>query len=69
MRMPGRSSGVPMNSMPPASSASVMAFRLARMLGGTPSCVSMRFIVLELTPDACASFSMLHPAAARAERI
>lgn len=69
MRMPGRSSGEPMNSMPASSRDFVIALRLAKVLGGTPSCISIRLMVLELTPDASARRSIFHPIAARAHRI
>lgn len=69
MRMPGRSSGEPMNSMPAASSADLMALRLAKVLTGAPPFASIRLIVLMLTEEACASTSMLQPKAARALRI
>jgi len=69
MRMPGRSSGVPMNSMPAASRAVLMALRLAFVLLGTPAVASMRFIVRTLMELSEASCSMLQFSAARPERI
>ena len=69
MRMPGRSSGVPMNSMPAASSADLIAFRFAAVLTGIPSRASIRLIVRELIDEAVASASMLQPKAARAHLI
>ena len=69
MRMPGRSSGVPMNSMPAASRAVLMALRLAFVLLGTPVVASMRFIVRTLMELSEASCSMLQFSAARPERI
>lgn len=50
-RMPGRSSGVPMNSTPARSSADLMAASVDVWLGGTPSNVSRRLMVLKATPD------------------
>ena len=69
MRMPGRSSGVPMNSMPAASRAVLMAWRLAFVLLGTPAAASIRIIVRLLIAVAEASCSMLQSNAARADRI
>ena len=69
MRMPGRSSGVPINSMPAASKAFLMAFKLAFVLLGTPLVASMRLIVLTLIVLEAASCSMFQFNAARAERI
>ena len=69
MRIPGRSSGVPMNSMPAASKAFLIALRLALVLVGTPLVASMRLIVLTLIVLETASCSMFQFNAARAERI
>lgn len=69
MRMPGRSSGVPMNSMPASSRAFLMALRLAFVLLGTPAVASMRFIVRTLMELSVASCSMLQFSAARPKRI
>lgn len=44
-RMPGRSSGVPMNSMPAASRVCCNATRVCAFELGTPSVASMRFSV------------------------
>ena len=69
MRMPGRSSGEPMNSIPAASRASFIASTLGRVLVGSPSSASMRLMVRELTPDNSAKESTLKRSADRAERI
>jgi len=69
MRMPGRSSGVPTNSMPAASRAVLMAFRLALVLLGTLLVASMRLIVRTLIALEAASCSIFQFNAARADRI
>jgi hypothetical protein len=68
-RIPGPSSGVPVNSMPAASSADFMSTKLDVRLGGNPSNASYLFIVRPLTPDFWANCSIDHPTAARADRI
>ncbi len=50
-RMPGRSSGVPTNSMPARSRAALIAASVEVWLGGMPSKVSMRLMVLSATPE------------------
>jgi hypothetical protein len=46
--MPGRSSGVPMNSMPAASNADFILSSVEEWLGGTASTASNRLTVLEV---------------------
>lgn len=55
MRMPGPSSGVPINSIPAASRDFCKANKLAVVMFGTPSPVSARAMVLVLTFEFSAS--------------
>ena len=50
-RMPGRSVGEPMNSMPAASSADFTSWRVEERLGGIPFAASKRLIVRAPTPE------------------
>ena len=68
-RMPGPSSGVPMNSMPAASNATFISIRVCVRLGGTPSTASNLLMVRRPRPDFSASSSIVHLRAARADRI
>ena len=63
MRMPGRSSGVPMNSMPAVSRAFCKVARFALVLLGSPSDASIRLIVLILTPVVVANSATLQRSA------
>lgn len=67
--MPGPSSGVPVNSMPAASSVFWISIRVEERLGGTPSDCSNLWIVGWLTPEISASFDADQLRAARAARI
>ena len=60
---------MPMNSMPAASRAVLIALRLALVLFGTPELASILIIVRLLIAVAAASCSMLQSNAARADRI
>lgn len=68
-RMPGRSVGEPMNSMPAASNAAFTSSRVDDRLGGTSSSASNRLIVLAVTPALFANCSEVQRRAFRAERI
>ena len=68
-RMPGRSPGVPINSMPATSSVRRIILRFAAVLFGTPSVASMRMIVRSLTPVSFDSRVIFHPSAALAALI
>jgi hypothetical protein len=59
-RIPGRSFGEPMNSMPAASRADLTVKSVSVRLGGTSSVASKRLIVLEVTPAFPASSSVVH---------
>src|ERR1035437_7251481 len=50
-RMPGRSVGEPMNSMPAASSAVFTSWSVEERLGGIPYAASKRLIVRAPTPE------------------
>ena len=49
-RIPCRSAGDPMNSMPAASKAALTSSNVDERLGGTSSTASKRLIVLAVTP-------------------
>jgi hypothetical protein len=68
-RMPGRSVGEPINSMPAASNAAFTSSRVDERLGGTSSSASNRLIVLAVTPALFANCSEVQRRAFRAERI
>ena len=68
-RIPGRSAGDPMNSMPATSKAALTSSSVDERLGGTPSTASNRLIVLAVTPDLFANSSVVQRRAFRAERI
>lgn len=68
-RIPGRSDGEPMNSMPAASSAAFTSRSVDERLGGTSSAASNRLIVRLVTPALSASFSLVQRRAFRAARI
>jgi hypothetical protein len=68
-RIPGRSVGDPMNSIPAASSAAFTSINVDERLGGTSSTASKRLIVLDVTPALFASCSVVQRRAFRAERI
>jgi hypothetical protein len=68
-RIPGLSSGVPMNSMPAASSAVFSSTNVEVRLCGIPSKDSNLLIVRTPKPDLSASSSMVQRSAALAERI
>lgn len=67
--MPGRSVGVPMNSMPAASRATWMSLKVDDRLGGTPSTASNLITVLTATRALSANSCADQLSAARAERI
>ncbi len=67
--MPGVSSGVPVNSMPPASKAARTSISVEDRLGGIPSTCSKRLIVRDAIPAFAASSSIDHRNAALADRI
>ncbi len=54
--MPGPSSGVPMNSIPPLSSVFCISTKVEERLGGIPFDCSNLWIVGWLTPERVASF-------------
>ena len=68
-RIPGRSAGDPMNSMPPTSKAALTSSSVDERLGGTPSTASNLLIVLAVIPDLLASSSVVQRRPFRAERI
>ena len=68
-RIPGRSVGEPMNSIPAASRAAFTSSSVDERLGGTSSTASKRLIVLAVTPALLASCSVVQRSAFRAERI
>ena len=68
-RIPGRSVGDPMNSIPAASSAAFTSSSVDERLGGTSSTASKRLIVLAVMPAFLASCSVVQRRAFRAERI
>jgi hypothetical protein len=67
-RIPGRSAGDPMNSMPAASKAALTSSSVDVRLGGTSSTASKRLIVLAVTPALLANSSVVQRRAFRAER-
>ena len=67
--MPGRSSGVPMNSMPAASKADFIFAKFSFFEMGTPAISSYRLIVRSPTPDIDANFAIVQFKAPRAARI
>lgn len=67
--MPGRWSGVPVNSMPAASRAAITLVKLPERLGGTPSIASNLTIVAVPTLAASANFFTGQPKAPLAARI
>ena len=69
LRMPGPSSGVPMNSMPAASKVAAICRNVCVRLAGTPSTASNLLIVRTPKPDLSASSSIVHRSAARADLI
>lgn len=68
-RIPGRSSGLPTNSMPARSSADLIAASVEVWLGGMPSNVSRRLMVLRATPDMSAKLCADNRSVAREARI
>jgi hypothetical protein len=68
-RIPGRSAGDPMNSMPATSKAALTPSSVDERLGGTPSTASNLLIVLAVTPDLFANSSVVQRRAFLAERI
>jgi len=68
-RMPGRSDGVPINSIPADSSAVFTSISVEERLGGTPSTSSNRAIVFCATFAISASVAADHRKAARDARI
>jgi hypothetical protein len=68
-RIPGRSAGDPMNSMPAASKAALTSSKVDERLGGTLSTASNLLIVLAVTPDLFANSSVVQRRAFLAERI
>ena len=68
-RIPGRSAGDPMNSMPAASKAPLTSSNVDERLGGTSSAASKRLIVLAVTPAFFANCSVVQRRALLAERI
>jgi hypothetical protein len=68
-RMPGLSSGVPMNSMPAASNAVFSCTNVEVRLCGNPSNCSNLLVVRTPKPDFSASSSIVHRSAALADRI
>src|SRR5262249_17396310 len=68
-RIPGRSVGDPMNSMPAVSRAPLTSSNVDERLGGTSSTASKRLIVLAVTPAFLANCSVVQRRAFLAERI
>jgi hypothetical protein len=68
-RIPGRSAGDPMNSMPAASKAPLTLSNVDERLGGTSSTASKRLIVLAVTPAFFANCSVVQRRALLADRI
>jgi hypothetical protein len=69
IRTPGRSSGVPVNSIPAASKAIRIFSKVATLLLGGPSSASIRLIVLVPIPALFAKSLAFHRNACRAIRI
>lgn len=63
MRIPGASSGVPINSIPAVSRAFCIAAMFVFVLFGTPDSNSTRLMVLVLTLDAADNLATLQPSA------